>query len=80
MHNAAANLNDTVASKVVGVVLFGDPDDGKPLPDIPTAKIDTICLTGDLICDGLPIVDLSHLSYGFTAPQAAHFVAGLVTV
>ena len=55
-------------------VLFGDPDNGKSLPNIDASKVDTFCATGDLICDDLPIVDPAHLEYSANASAAAAFV------
>jgi cutinase len=61
-------------------VLFGDPDNGKALPNIDASKVDTFCATGDLICDDLPIVDPAHLDYSADAGAAATFVQEHVTV
>ena len=61
-------------------VVFGDPDKGKPFPNIDPSKVDTYCFAADLICDDLPVVDTYHLSYGVDAVPAAEFVAGHVSV
>jgi cutinase len=60
--------------------LFGDPDNGKALPNIGPSKVDTFCATGDLICADLPIVDPAHLDYSADAAAAAAFVKVYVTV
>lgn len=54
--------------------LFGDTDKDQPLPNIADDKVDTYCFAGDLICDGLPVVDTYHLSYSVDASSAALFV------
>jgi cutinase len=61
-------------------VLFGDPDDGKALANIPASKVDTYCFADDPICEGLPIVDAAHLSYSSDANAAATFVQSKVVV
>jgi len=59
-------------------VLFGDPDRGQPLPNIPADKVATFCFISDLICDGDPIVDPAHLSYSLNARAVAAFVKSKV--
>ncbi|KAI9815947.1 MAG: hypothetical protein M1827_001939 [Pycnora praestabilis] len=80
VHLGAKQLSTATASKIAAVVLFGDPDDGQPIQDVPTMNVDTFCFSGDLICDGLPIVDPEHLAYSVDAVPAADFVAQHVTV
>jgi hypothetical protein len=59
---------------VAAVVLFGDPDKGKPFTPPLDAREITFCHAEDLICDGLPIVDHAHSTYAKNASQAAAFV------
>jgi cutinase len=61
-------------------VLFGDPFDGQPLPNIDASKVKTFCFEDDLICQDLPVVDAFHLAYGVDAVPAAEFVQSKVQV
>ena len=61
-------------------VLFGDPDEGQTLPNIPESIVDSYCFADDLICHGLPIVDTYHLSYAVDATAAAMFVQANVSL
>jgi hypothetical protein len=59
---------------VSSAVIFGDPNNGKPVGKVPAANTKIICAPGDLICAGQPIILPPHLSYGANAAQAAQFV------
>ncbi|KAI9702313.1 MAG: hypothetical protein M1836_000792 [Candelina mexicana] len=80
VHLGVDQISSSVAARVSAVVLFGDPNDGQPLKNVDTLKVDTFCFNTDLICDGLPIVAAAHLSYAFNAAQAAAFVKSHVAV
>jgi cutinase len=58
----------------IQVVIFGDPDKDQALANGLDAVRLTICHSGDLICDGEPIVLPEHLTYGEDAGTAAAFV------
>ena len=59
---------------VSSAVIFGDPDNGDAVGQVPAANTKIICATGDLICAGQAIVLAPHLSYGQNADEAAQFV------
>lgn len=80
MHKAMKQVSADIAARVPAVVLFGDPDDGQPVQGIDAGDVSTFCAKGDLICDGIPLVLIAHLSYAFKAVDAAQFVAGRVQV
>ena len=80
VHNGVKQLSAAVAARVTAVVMFGDPDDGQPLQNIPAEDVVTFCFDDDLICKGAPIVLAAHLSYALNADAAAQFVAGRVQV
>jgi len=63
-HNALNSLADSVKSHIAAVVVFGDPNKGKPIKGIPSGKIFTNCNDSDPICKGLPIPLGTHLTYG----------------
>ena len=71
-------ISAAVASRVKAVVLFGDPFDGRPFPNINENIVKTFCFSTDLICYDTIIADPAHLSYSLDATPAALFVAGLV--
>ncbi|KAK0661271.1 Cutinase [Lasiodiplodia hormozganensis] len=76
VHNAAQQLDADTAAKVSSAVIFGDPDNPKPVAQIGNQKV--ICANGDLICAGQAIVLAPHLSYGGDAGEAADFIASNV--
>lgn len=80
VHLATRQLSPSVAQQIKAVVMFGDPDDGQAISDIPTGDVVTFCYATDLICDGAPIVLPAHLAYSLDAPAAANFAAGHVQV
>ncbi|KAF1943381.1 alpha/beta-hydrolase, partial [Clathrospora elynae] len=55
-------------------IIFGDPDNGDAVGEVPAANTKIICANGDLICAGKAIVLPPHLSYGRNADEAAQFV------
>jgi len=75
VHNSAALLPATVGSWISSIVLFGDPDDGQPIPNVPASKVDTYCHPDDNICVNGDLILPAHLTYGLDAEAAADFVA-----
>lgn len=59
---------------VNSAVIFGDPDNGQSVGNIPAAKTKIICHDGDLICAGQSVVLQPHLTYSMNAGEAAAFV------
>lgn len=59
---------------VQSAVIFGDPDNGKPVGKVATSDTKVVCHTGDLICAGQAVVLAPHLTYGIDGPDAASFV------
>lgn len=55
--------------------MFGDPDDGDAVGDIPASKVHTICHPLDGICLGTGIVTPAHLDYQEDSDTAAIWVA-----
>ncbi|KAI4678326.1 uncharacterized protein J4E88_006847 [Alternaria novae-zelandiae] len=74
VHNAADMLSAEDSAFVSSAVIFGDPNNGKPVGKVAAANTKIICAPGDLICAGQPIILAPHLSYGANAAQAARFV------
>ncbi|KAF8574046.1 carbohydrate esterase family 5 protein [Ramaria rubella] len=78
VHLSAEQLSASVASRIVAVVMFGDPDNGTALTNGLQGKDLTFCAAGDNICMGGDLILPAHLSYGADAPAAAQFVVGKV--
>ncbi|KAF2499055.1 cutinase precursor, partial [Lophium mytilinum] len=74
VHNAAKRITAAQGAAVSSVVIFGDPDDGQAVANVDAAKVDIICHTGDLICQGQDTILLPHLTYSQDAASAAAFV------
>lgn len=74
VHNAAEMLSAQDSAFVSSAVIFGDPDNGDAVGNVPAANTKIICATGDLICAGQAVVLAPHLSYGRNADEAAQFV------
>ncbi|KAF2181599.1 carbohydrate esterase family 5 protein [Zopfia rhizophila CBS 207.26] len=75
VHNAASMLSADETAFVNSAVIFGDPNEGDPVGNVPAAKTNVICHTGDAICQGTSLVLPPHLTYGMDANDAAAFVA-----
>ncbi|KAL3428069.1 cutinase [Phlyctema vagabunda] len=75
VHNAASSLPADTMAKVSSVIIFGDPDNGKPVEGASAATTKIICHTGDNICQGGAMILLPHLTYGNDAGTAAAFAA-----
>lgn len=68
--NAAA-----INSRVMSVVLFGDPLNGTAVSGIQPERVLSLCNAQDVICaQHGDIITLDHLTYNQDAPQAAMFV------
>jgi cutinase len=74
VHNAADMLSTAETNFVSSAVIFGDPDNGKPVGKISAAKTKVICHTGDNICAGGDLILTPHLTYSQNAGEAATFV------
>jgi len=75
VHNAIGLIPAATAAWISKVVLFGDPDDGKALPNVASSKVDTYCHAGDDICLDGDLILVPHLTYAENAAAAASFVA-----
>lgn len=62
------------AAFVQSAVIFGDPNNGKPVGNVGAASTKVICHNGDLICAGQAVILAPHLTYGADARTAASFV------
>jgi len=74
VHNAANLLPAAVGEWISSVVIFGDPDDGTPVANVPASKTDIFCNPGDDICRNGDLILPAHLTYGEDASAAASFV------
>jgi len=74
VHNAIALLPAATAAAISSVVIFGDPDDGKALPNVAASKVDTFCHLGDDICIDGDLILLPHLTYADDALAAVAFI------
>jgi cutinase len=64
------------AAFVNSAVIFGDPNNGKPVGKVAAGDTKIVCHTGDLICAGQAVILAPHLTYGVDGPAAAKFVVG----
>ncbi|PSN65531.1 cutinase precursor [Corynespora cassiicola Philippines] len=74
VHNAAEMLSADQSAFVKSAVIFGDPDNGKPVGAIAASRTKVICHDGDKICDGEALILEPHLTYSMNAKEAAAFV------
>ncbi|KNG49292.1 carbohydrate esterase family 5 protein [Stemphylium lycopersici] len=74
VHNAAKMLSAQDSAFVSSAVIFGDPNNGDAVGQVPAANTKIICAAGDLICAGQAVIVPPHLSYGANANEAAQFV------
>nr|Q9Y7G8.1 RecName: Full=Cutinase pbc1; AltName: Full=Cutin hydrolase; Flags: Precursor [Pyrenopeziza brassicae]CAB40372.1 cutinase [Pyrenopeziza brassicae] len=75
VHNAAAMLPAATMAKISSLVIFGDPNDGKPIANADPSKVMVVCHPGHNICDGRDLVLVEHLTYSRDAVEAATFAA-----
>jgi cutinase len=64
------------AAFVSSAVIFGDPNNGKPVGKVAAGDTKVVCHTGDLICAGQAVILAPHLTYGRDGADAAKFVVG----
>jgi cutinase len=74
VHNAASMLSAQDAAFVNSAVIFGDPNNGKPVGKVAAGDTKIVCHTGDLICAGQAVILAPHLTYGADGAAAAAFV------
>ncbi|QKX56318.1 uncharacterized protein TRUGW13939_03419 [Talaromyces rugulosus] len=79
VHNAIAKLAATTTTWISSVLLFGDPDDGELLPNIPASKTFTACHDGDDICKNGLFILPAHLTYAENVTEAAQFAADVAS-
>ncbi|KAE8155098.1 cutinase-domain-containing protein [Aspergillus avenaceus] len=73
VHNAVEQLPAETASKISSVLLFGDPYEGKTLPNVDASRVKTVCHDGDTICQNSVIILPAHLTYAVDVASAADF-------
>ncbi|CAF9934043.1 MAG: hypothetical protein HETSPECPRED_009085 [Heterodermia speciosa] len=74
VHKSASSL---AATPPAAAVIFGDPQNGQPVANVPAAKLKEYCAQGDGVC-GTPRtfqITAAHLSYGNNAADAANFIS-----
>jgi cutinase len=69
-------LSAADAAFVNSAVIFGDPNNGKPVGKVAAGDTKIVCHTGDLICAGQAVILAPHLTYGADGAAAAKFVVG----
>ncbi|KAF2644326.1 cutinase precursor [Massarina eburnea CBS 473.64] len=78
VHNAADMLSADQTAFVQCAVIFGDPNNGKPIGQVPAASSKVVCHKGDQICAGQALILQPHLTYSQNANEAAKFVMSSV--
>lgn len=74
VHNAAAQLPAAVGQWISSAVIFGDPDDGTPVANVPASKTDVYCAATDNICVNGDLILPAHLLYAKDVQAAANFI------
>ncbi|KXH50233.1 cutinase [Colletotrichum nymphaeae SA-01] len=80
-HRAIENLPDSVKSKILGVVTYGDTQnqqDKGQIPNFPKDKLKLICNEGDKVCTGTLEITPAHLDYERNVPEAVDFLTGKI--
>lgn len=74
VHYAAAN--GLSASQISAAVIFGDPENGSAVTNVPSSNLLEICASGDEVCQDPKTyaITAAHLTYGSNAQQAADFI------
>ncbi|KAE8353185.1 cutinase-domain-containing protein [Aspergillus coremiiformis] len=73
VHNAIEQLPAQDASKISSVLLFGDPDKGKALPNVNASRVLTVCHATDTICENSVVIGPAHLTYAVDVDTAVNF-------
>ena len=79
MTRSVGKLDDSIKSRVAGVVLYGDTQNkqtGGSIPDYPKDDVLVICAKTDGVCGGALLVTPGHLTYVDDVPDAVQFLAG----
>ncbi|KAL8775832.1 MAG: hypothetical protein Q9194_003595 [Teloschistes cf. exilis] len=79
VHKAGSSLS---ATPPAAAVIFGDPQNGQAVVNVPAARLKEYCAQGDGVC-GTPRtfqITAAHLSYGNNAPDAADFISSVTSV
>ncbi|RPB27264.1 cutinase-domain-containing protein [Terfezia boudieri ATCC MYA-4762] len=80
-HLAAGLLSPTLSRRIAAIVTFGDPKRDDAFPSTLNSKSLVICNSGDLICDGQPIVKEEHSSQAYEArvPEAVAWIKARIS-
>ncbi|KAF8457000.1 cutinase-domain-containing protein [Terfezia claveryi] len=80
-HLAAGLLSPTLFPRIAAIVTFGDPKRDEAFPSTLNSKSLVICNSGDLICDGQPIVKEEHNSRAYEArvPEAVAWIKARIS-
>jgi cutinase len=74
LHNAVAKLTPDVQSHIKAIVVFGDPDKGRPIKGISSSIILTECFANDNVCNGLPLPIGAHNEYYKKIDEATEWI------
>lgn len=68
------------ASLVSAAVIFGDPENGLAVGNLPSSKVMEFCANGDDVCNGNGTFAITpaHLSYGSNGTEAAQFIVDVL--
>ncbi|KAJ3085553.1 hypothetical protein HK100_009011 [Physocladia obscura] len=80
VHNAAAMLTAKQIGAISSAVIFGDPDNGTAVANVPASKTLVVCHPTDNICQHGDLILPAHLDYEMDVPNAAKFVANAATI
>ncbi|KAH9432270.1 hypothetical protein MCOR02_006973 [Pyricularia oryzae] len=76
VHNVVNALPPLAATKLAGILTFGDPDAKEPVPMQTWGKWKIICHPDDRLCQGSHLhVTIDHLNYQKDAQTAAKWIA-----
>ncbi|BDD58628.1 hypothetical protein MAP00_003891 [Monascus purpureus] len=73
VHNSIAKLPAATAEWISSVLVFGDPDDNDPIPNVDSSRVFTACHDGDNICQDGDLILPAHLTYAENVRDAAAF-------
>lgn len=80
--NAIQGLDAATQARIAGVVLFGftrNAQDNAQIPGYPKSQTKIFCAVGDLVCNDTLTITAAHLTYAANAPEAAQFLASMVS-